>query len=101
LSLSVFNASIGAGQIAVLLPDDQTFSAHLSGGMGQLVVIVPENVGVRINSGTALAALSVPDGYERNGNVYTSPNYSSADDKVDLQLDLAIGSVVVKEQQTP
>jgi predicted membrane protein len=101
LSLSDLKASIGAGQIAVLLPDDQTFSAHLSGGMGQLVVIVPENVAVRINSGTALAALSVPDGYERNGNVYTSPNYSSADEQVDLQLDLAIGSVVVKEQNTP
>ncbi|OGO35232.1 MAG: hypothetical protein A2W35_11045 [Chloroflexi bacterium RBG_16_57_11] len=101
LSLSEMNTSLGAGRITVFLPDDQSFSAHLSGGVGQLVVIVPENVGVRINSGSAITAFSVPDGYERNGNVYTSPNYSSADDQVNLQLDLAIGSVVVKEQQLP
>jgi hypothetical protein len=97
LSLSDLNASIGAGQISMLLPEGESFSVHLSGGVGQLVVIVPENVGVRINYGTALAALSVPDGYERSGNVYTSPNYSSADDQVTLELDLAIGSLVVRE----
>ena len=66
--------------------------------MGQLVVIVPEGTGVRISSGTALAAFSAPAGYERSGNVYTSPNYSSADDQIDLELGLAIGSVVVKEK---
>lgn len=98
LSLSDLNASIGAGQITMLLLEGESFSARLSGGMGQLLVIVPENLGVRINSGTALAAFSVPDGYERNGNVYTSLNYASADAQVTLELDLAIGSVVVKEQ---
>jgi len=101
LSLTDLNTSLGAGQITVLLPEDQSFSAHLSGGMGQLAVIVPENVGVRITSGTALAAFSVPDSYERDGDVYTSPNYSSATDQVNIELDLAIGSVIVKEQQAP
>ena len=101
LSLSDLSASLGAGQITLLLPDDQSFSGHLSGGMGQLVVIVPENVGVRITSGTALAASSFPDDYERNGDVYTSPDYASATDQVNLQLDLAMGSVVVKEQPVP
>jgi LiaI-LiaF-like transmembrane region len=98
LSPRDLNASIGAGQIAVLLPEGKSFSAHLSGGVGQLIVIVPENVGVRIGSGSAITAFSVPDGYEQSGNVYTSPNYSSTDDQVNLELDLAIGSVVVKEQ---
>jgi LiaI-LiaF-like transmembrane region len=101
LSLSDLNTSLGAGQVTVLLPDDQSFSAHLSAGMGQLVVIVPDNVGVRITSGTALAALSVPDSYVRNGNVYTSPDFSSKNAQVNLALDLAIGSVAVKEQNAP
>lgn len=98
LSLEDLNLSIGAGQITLSLPDGQSFSAHLSGGVGQLVVVVPKGVGVRIQSGTALAAFSAPDGYQRSGNVYTSPDYSSADERIDLELSLAIGNVVVKER---
>lgn len=98
LSLNDLNASIGAGQITLSLPQGQSFSANLSGGVGQLVVIVPEGVGVRIRSGTALAAFNAPDSYEHSGNLYTSPGYASADEKIDLELSLAIGNVVVKEQ---
>lgn len=98
LELNDLVASIGAGQITVALPGDQSFSASLSGGMGQVVVIVPEGTGLRISSGTALAAFSAPEDYERSGNVYTSPNYATAENQIDLELGMAIGSVVVKEQ---
>lgn len=98
LSLSDLNASIGVGQITVALPEGQSFSVRLSGGIGQLVVIVPADTGVRISSGTALAAFSAPAGYEHTGNVYTSPNYSSANEQIEIELGLAMGSVVVKEQ---
>jgi hypothetical protein len=89
---------MGAGQITVSLPEGQSFSARLSGGVGQLVVIVPPGAGVRIQSGTALAAFSAPPGYDQSGNVYTSPGYSSAEERIDLELSLAIGSVIVKER---
>jgi hypothetical protein len=98
LVLSDLNASLGAGQIVLSLPEDQSFSGHLSGGVGQLVVVVSEGLGVRITSGTALAAFSAPEGYEQTGAVYTSPNYSTAAERVELELDLAVGSVVVKER---
>jgi hypothetical protein len=98
LLLSDLNASLGAGQIVLALPEGQSFTAHLSGGVGQLVVLVPEGLGVRITSGTALAAFSAPEAYEHSGAVYTSPNYASAEERVELELDLAVGSVVVKEK---
>lgn len=98
LSLTDLTLSMGAGQITVSLPEGQSFSGKLSGGVGQLVVIVPPDTGVRIQSGSAIAALSVPPGYEQSGAVYTSPNYSSASERIDLELSLAIGSVIVKER---
>lgn len=98
LSLTDLNLSLGAGQITVSLPDGQSVSGKLSGGLGQVLVMVPPGAGVRIQSGTALAAFSAPPGYEQSGNVYTSPNYSTAEERIDLELSLAIGSVVVKER---
>lgn len=97
-SLTALEVNIGVGQVSLTLPPDQSFSGRVSGGIGQLVIYVPEGVGVRIHAGTALAAFSAPDGYTREGEMYTSPNYSAADRRIDLELDLAIGNVAVKAQ---
>jgi hypothetical protein len=98
LELEGLELSMGAGQITASLPDGQSFSGRLSAGLGQLLVIVPAGAGVRIQSGAALAAFTAPPGYQQSGNVYTSPSYSTADERIDLELSVAIGSVVVQER---
>jgi hypothetical protein len=97
-SLTALEVNIGVGQVSLILPSGQSFSGRISGGIGQLVIYVPADVGVHIRADTALAAFSAPDGYVRSEDVYTSPNYSTAEYRIDLELDLAIGNVTVKAQ---
>jgi hypothetical protein len=54
----------------------------------------------RIHVDTGLAARGLPASYQRQDDVYTSPGYASADDRVDLEVDQAIGSVTIRQSGT-
>ena len=98
LKISALEYSMGLGQVTLTLPIDGDFSAGLEGAMGQLIIVVPEGVGLRAEAGTALVVFRLPENYRKDGSVYTSPGYESANYRVDLRLGLAIGRVVIREQ---
>jgi hypothetical protein len=79
------------------LPEQGAFEARLSSGVGQLVVRVPPGLSVRVHSSTGLGTISVPSGYRRDGDVYTSPRYASAQDRVELWVDNGVGLIRVVE----
>ena len=86
------------GSATVTLPEKGRFQAKMSGAVGQLVVIVPRGMQVRIQADNGLAAVSAPAGYQQQGKVYTSPGYAGAENAVDLQISQAIGQIVIKEK---
>ncbi len=66
------------------------------GAIGEIVVVIPVGMAARIRTDTALVGSQLPGGYQRRDDVYTSPGYEGAEDRVDLEVDLAIGSVVIR-----
>jgi hypothetical protein len=50
----------------------------------------------KVTFDTGLAARQIPDSYSCAQSVCTSAGYTGADNKVDLAVNLAIGSVVVR-----
>ncbi|MGW8249826.1 MAG: LiaF transmembrane domain-containing protein [Anaerolineales bacterium] len=90
------NTAVGNTQ--VVLPQAGRLDAQVTGAIGQIVIVVPRGVGVRVNPDTALVSVNVPDGYLSPGDVYESPNYDSADNRIDLSVDLAIGNVVIRQE---
>jgi hypothetical protein len=51
---------------------------------------------VRVRVDTGLAGRQLPDGYHRAGDVYTSPGYAGAEDRIDLEVSQAIGIVSIR-----
>lgn len=96
LTATDLDVSLGVGQITVLLPDAGEYRAEVSGAIGRIVIHVPEGLEARIEFGGPLGARDVPLDYTRRGDLYVSPGYDDAEDRVDLKVDLAIGAVEIR-----
>ena len=96
LTVSDLEVSMGVGQTTVILPDEGRFRAKIEGAIGQTIVVIPEGMAARIHVDTGLAGRQLSDEYQRHGDVYTSPGYESADNRVDLQVSQAIGNVTIR-----
>jgi len=99
LALSSLKATTGVGRMEVLLPAEGRFKAQVDGAIGITVIVIPEGMAVRVKADTALAARDLPEGYEEEQDgVYVSPGYANAENRVDLELTQAIGTVEIRLQ---
>jgi hypothetical protein len=96
LDISALHVHLAIGTGVVTLPEDGSFSGSVDGAIGQLVIVIPEGMAAQIAFDTGLAVRQVPDSYDCIDDVCTSPGYAGADDKVDLAVHMAIGSVVIR-----
>jgi hypothetical protein len=97
LNLDSLETSMGMGQIVVILPEQGRAQARISQGLGIVDITIPRGMAVRINAGTAMAVRDLPDDFQRQGdNVFASPGYATADDQVDLDISLAMGVLTVR-----
>jgi hypothetical protein len=96
LDISDLDAHLAVGRGVLTLPSDGSFAGRIDGAIGELVIIIPEGMAAQISFDTGLAARQVPDRYDCVDDVCTSGNYSGADDKVDLEVHMAIGNVVIR-----
>lgn len=96
LMISRLAITHGAGQVNLMLPDSSSLAGDLSAAVGSILIDVPSEVGVQINASTALAPVNVPPGYIKNGKVYTSANYETAEYKIQLSVNLAIGAITIR-----
>ena len=97
LRLEGLRVNLAVGQMTVRLPAEGRYSAKVSAAVGEIVIEIPSGVGARIKAGTALAERSIPGTYSRDGDYYVSPNYGTAQHRVDVDASLAIGSLAVRE----
>lgn len=98
LELDGLDVEMAVGEVTVELPPEGRFTGKIDGAIGEIILIVPEDVGLRLEGGVGLGNTEVPEGYERENGDYVSPNYRRADARVDLDVDLAIGAIRVVEQ---
>lgn len=97
LNLDSLETSMGMGQIVVILPEQGRAEAKISQGLGIVDITIPRGMAVRINAGTAMAVRNLPDDFQQQeDNVFTSPGYATADDRVDLDVSLAMGVLTVR-----
>jgi len=85
----------GLGQARVVLPDEGQFEARIEGAIGQTIVVIPEGMAARIRLDTGISGRQVPDEYRCEEDVCVSPDYETADHRVDLEVSQAIGNLVI------
>jgi hypothetical protein len=98
LNISNLDLSIGAASAWVRLPQAvSTTSAHISGGAATITIEVPQGVAAQIRHRGGLSTLNVDTnrfpvvGQE----LYKSPDYDSAQHKVDVDLETGIATIQV------
>ena len=69
---------------------------ELTGQSQQRLSELRSDLEARIQASTALAVRNMPAGYRRDGDVYTSPGYEGAENRVDLTVNQAMGALTVR-----
>lgn len=96
LQIEGLRVEMGLGRAEVRLPAEGRFEASVDGAIGETVIVIPDGLEARIQASTALAVRKMPGGYRRDGDVYTSPGYDGAANRVDLTVNQAMGAVTVR-----
>lgn len=99
LTISELNVSQGIGQATIMLPETGRFVAKIEGAIGQTVILVPAGMAVRIMVDTALSNIDAPGNFTVSGDVYTSPGYATAQNRVELNVSQAIGNIRVEAER--
>lgn len=98
LKITQLDVNMGAGDIVLTLPAAEgTASASVKLAVGELTVLAPSGVGVRIRANRLLSSVNIDERrFTRSGNDWVSDNYGSAAMKVDLQITNVIGTINVR-----
>lgn len=95
LQVTGLSLHTGVGNTSLTLPRQGHVMVDVTGGIGNLTITVPRGVAARIDAGSDLGNVRVPGDYTIRGGVYSSPDFASAANRVDLQASKGIGSITV------
>ncbi len=97
LNITSLDLSTGVGRTVVTMPAHGKFQAHISGGLGEVTVRIPSGMAARIHLSAGLGSSDISGVYQRQGDLYVSPGFEAAADRVDLEVSGGIGRVTVQE----
>jgi hypothetical protein len=97
LNLTNLRISTGVGQTTVTLPASGQLQAQISGGVGETIIQIPSRMAARIRVNGGLGDVNVDGAYAQEDRVYTSPNYATAQDRVDIQVNGGVGRIAVRQ----
>ncbi len=105
LSLTGLNLDVGAGSTRVDLSGEweRDLSAIVRGGAGQLTVLLPSRMGVKVNAGTRLGRINA-EGLQREGEAYVNDAYGGSDTTLEVEVTGGVGQInleVVQQQGDP
>jgi hypothetical protein len=97
LQLTDFRLHTGASSTSVTLPAQAGFTrAEFQAGAASLDLTIPAGVAARIRATGGMASISVDrQRFPRQAGVYVSPDYETAANKIDLQVQTGVGSVSI------
>ena len=95
LILKMLDVDTGIGQTIVHLPEQGEYEANINGGLGQVVVFLPDDLGVKLHVDVGIGAIDIPNSFRRQGDAYVSPNYSEAEETIEVDVSLGIGSIEI------
>ena len=98
LHVTRLKLDVGASSIHVKLPARAGYTeVRGSSGVESVNIEVPEGVAARIRTSGALASISVDRSrFPRIEGAHQSPNYETASNKVDIKLDVGVGSISIQ-----
>lgn len=99
LQVTELKVGTGASSVEVTMPAGAGHTqARVESGVASVVVRIPEGVAARVRAKGGLASNNVNTArFPRTGNqLYASPDYETAENRVDLVVETGVGSVEVR-----
>ncbi|MHB8840738.1 MAG: LiaI-LiaF-like domain-containing protein [Candidatus Aquicultor sp.] len=96
-NVELVELNTGASDMTLKLPKASGFTrAIVKGGAADIKLEVPQGVAARIKSTGALSSLNVNTGrFPRTDSGYASPDYDTAQNKVDIEINTGVSSISV------
>lgn len=97
------SANNGTGETNITIGAGSAINAKIAGGIGQCNITLPADAAVRLKATTGLGRVKVPDHFARikveefvaTVGTWETPNYASAERKIDLRFDGGIGGLTI------
>ena len=99
MKVTGFSATMGVGRTTIILPVSGVVEAYIDGGVGDLVVEVPEETAVRVQAKAGLGHTSVPSTYHQDGDAFVSPGYDGSEDRIDLVIESGVGRILIRSYE--
>ena len=96
LHVTDLDLTTSVGSTTLTLPRQGYVQANVRSGVGNLTIRIPAGVAVRIESSAGLGGISVSGDYTRQGDVYVSPNFETAANRIDLHATSGIGGITIQ-----
>ena len=97
LHIQGLNVSTGAGQSTLICPVEGDFSAAITGGVGRLVVKIPEGMAARVQVNHGIGGVNIPSRFEDRGHgQYQTHDWDTNENRVDLEIEIGVGEVVLQ-----
>jgi hypothetical protein len=98
LLLSELEVHAGVGDVTINLGGtwSESFDVSLEMGVGKTTIILPKDVGVRIESAKGIGTAEFGDLISKGDGVYVNEAYEDADVIINLTTDLGVGEVIFK-----
>ncbi|NIS83223.1 MAG: hypothetical protein GTO14_24155 [Anaerolineales bacterium] len=100
------NVDVGVGRLVLRLEDGIDAEMRIEGGVGETRIEVPSGVGVRLDGEIGVGDIRVPSSYDRlsydedqtigESGVWQSPNYASADHKINITFEGGVGDLTIR-----
>lgn len=99
LNLSTLNINTGVGQAVVDLTGawNQSADVRIEGGVGEALIRLPSDVGVRLQSQTGLGNMMI-DGLTSEGDYYVNDAYGQSDVTLDVSVRGGVGQLTIQAE---
>lgn len=98
LEINELDINIGASTLEISFSDiSNVADVNIKAGVSNINLYIPENVGVKISMRSVLVAKNFGSaGFRKSGNNYYSKNYDDTDNKIFIEIEMAVGNVTVR-----
>lgn len=98
LDIRELDVSAGAGRSTITLPEEGDFTAHVAGGVGELIVEIPEGMAARVQVRRGLGGVDILGRLDSRGDgLYQTDDWETNDDRVDIEIEVGLGLIEIRE----
>jgi hypothetical protein len=95
VQLSNLVVNTGVGETNLTLATG-SYKADVSTGVGATTIRIPTGVAAKVELERGLGAVNLRGDFDKDEDVYTSPNYATAENRIDLRVQGGVGAITIQ-----